>query len=66
MERALTRMERAELPEARRVRAALRPWLPQPDVAELLHRTRSQVDKAELSALAKVGRALRRERAESV
>ena len=52
---------RNSIPAARRVRAELGTWLPQSAVAARLHISRREVDRCELSGLAKVCVAFQRE-----
>lgn len=65
MKRGHSNQVRGALPAARRVRAALVTWLPQAEVAELLHVSRREVDRAELTGLAKLWVALQPERREA-
>ena len=65
MKRGHSNQVHGAVTEARRVRAALTPWLPQEDVAELLHVSRWEVDRCELTGLAKVWLALQPERREA-
>lgn len=66
MKRGHSNRVRGALPAARRVRAALAPWLPQADVAELLQVSRREVDRCELTGLAKLWLALQPERTEEL